>query len=176
MDDVVHMNQHFCGIHATYSMGNTSKGSVKEFEALVAPAITSQGFRKEVQELKDIVWEISKALTHGNGYEVAGAADYFEPFDYDHGLQSKLVSFRGERINVIFIIAGAAYYHRNHIIDFLDYHCIQKNKLLFTLSNVKQVTFLACFRSLDIMGKSVTALLMWLTEQPETIIFSLNDT
>ena len=76
----------------------------------------------------------------------------------------------------MFVIAGATYYHCNHIIDFLDNHFIQKNKLLAALGDIKEVVFLACFRALGIMGKLITGPLLRLVEEPGSHIFSLNGT
>ena len=94
---------------------------------------------------------------------------------HNRGLKNKLVSFKGERINILFVIAGAAYYHRNHITDFLQRHCIQTNKLLTALQDVKEVLFEACFHALGIIGKLITGPLLRLVEEHGTHIFSLNN-
>ena len=124
----------------------------------------------------DILWEISKALTTGQGYVKAGVFDFFEAYLQSKGLQNYLVSFRGERIKITFVIGGAAYYHQNHIVDFLDTYCIQKNKLLNALQGVKEVLFQACFRALGIMGKLVTGPLLCIVEESNIHIFALDDT
>ena len=91
-------------------------------------------------------------------------------------LRNKIVSFRGERINVLFVIAGAAYYHRNHIKDFLENDYIQTGKLLQAIRDIGEKIFPACFRALGIMGKLITSPLMRLIEDKEKHIFSLNET
>ena len=73
------------------------------------------------------------------------------------------------------MIAGAAYYHRNHITDFLQRHCIQTNKLLTALQDVKAVLFQACFCALGIIGKLITGPPLRLVEEHGTHIFSLNN-
>ena len=75
-----------------------------------------------------------------------------------------------------FVIAGATYYHHNCITDFLDNNCIQKNKLLAALGDIKEVIFLAFFRALGIMGKPITGPLLGLVEESGSHIFSLNGT
>ena len=176
ISNIVSMNQLFCGMHAINGMGNVCIESLKEFENLAAPEIITHGFKKSTSRSYNLLHEVSKALTTGHDYQKAGVAHYFEPYLQDKGIQNKLVSFRGERINVFFVIAGAAYYHRNHIIDFLDNHCIRKNKLTTTLGDIKEVVFLACFRALGIMGKLITGPPLRLVEEPGSHIFSLNGT
>ena len=175
VENIVQMNHLFCGMHAIHGMGTVCKDAVKEFENLAASQITTHGFSKQNARTYDILYEISKALTKGHGYEKAGAVHFFEPYLHKQGLKNKLVSFKGERINILFVIAGAAYYHRNHIIDFLEFHCKQRNKLLSALSDVKEVLFQACFCALGIMGKLITGPLLRLVEEHGTHIFSLNN-
>ena len=173
---VVRMNQLFCVMHSIHGIGNVCKDSLKDFEASAAPEITTHGFQKATARSYNILWEISKALTYGHGYEKAGVVYYFEPYLNERGIQNRLVSFRGERINILFVIAADAYYHCNHILYFLDYHCITQNKLLAASTDVQQTIFQACFRALGIMGKLITSPLLRLVEEPTTHIFSLNDT
>ena len=61
-------------------------------------------------------------------------------------------------------------------MDFLDTYCIQKNKLLSALQDIKEVLFQPCFRALGIMQKLVTGPLLCLVEEPNTHTFALNDT
>ena len=128
--NVVYMNQLFCGMHIINGIGNVCIESLKEFEYLPAPEIITHCFKKSTSRTYNLLHEISKALTTGHDYQKASVAHYFEPYIQDKGLQNKLFSFRGKRINVLFVIDGATYYHHNHIIDFLDNYCIQKNRLL----------------------------------------------
>ena len=162
-------------MHAIHGMGTVCKDAVKEFENLAASQITTHGFNKQNARSYDILYEISKALTTGHGYEKGGVVHLFEPYLHNRGLKNKLVSFKGERINILFVIAGAAYYHRNDITDFLQYHCIQTNKLLTALQDVMEVLFQACFRALGIIGKLITGPLLRLVEEHGTHIFSLNN-
>ena len=175
VQNIVRMNHLFCGMHAIHGMGTVCKDAIKEFESLAASQIMTHGFNKQNARSYDILYEISKALTKGHGNEQVGVVHLFEPYLHNQGLKNKLVSFKGERINILFVIAGAAYYHRNHISDFLDKDCTQTNKLLTALSDVKEVLFQACFRALGIIGKLITGPLLRLVEENGTHIFSLNN-
>ena len=162
-------------MHAIHGMGTVCKDVVKEFKNLAASQITTHGFNKQNARSYDILYEISKALTTGHGYEKGGVVHLFEPYLNNRGLKNKLVSFKGERINILFVIAGAGYYHHNDITDFLEYHCIQTNKLLTALQDVKEVLFQAFFRVLGIIGKLITGPFLRLVEENGTHIFSLNN-
>ena len=76
---------------------------------------------------------------------------------------------------MLYVIAGGAYYHRDHIKDFLENDCIQTGKLLQAIRDIGQKIFPACFRALGIVGKLITSPLMRLIEDKEKHIFSLND-
>ena len=77
---------------------------------------------------------------------------------------------------MLYVIAGAAYYHRDDIKDFLEHDCIQKGKLLPAIKDIGEKIFPASFRALGIIGKLITSPLMRLIEDQEKHIFSLNKT
>ena len=170
------MNQLFCGMHAIIGMANVCKDALKEFENVAASELVTSGYQKGNARSFDILWEISKAFTTGHGYQKAGVVDYWEPYLSNKDLKNKIVSFCGERINVLYVIAGAAYYHRDHIKDFLKNDCMQTGKLLQAIGDIREKIFPASFRALGILGKLITSPLMHLIEDKEKHIFSLNDT
>ena len=170
------MNQLFCGMHAIIGMANVCKDALKEFENVAASELVTSGYQKGNARGFDILMEISKAFTTGHEYQKGGVVDFWESYLSSKGLRNHIVSFRGERINVLYVIAGAAYYHRNHIKDFLENNCIQTGKLLQAIRDIGQKIFPACFRALGIVGKLITSPLMHLIEDKEKHIFSLNDT
>ena len=172
---VVRMNQLFCGMHAIIGMANVCKDALKEFENVAASELVTSGYQKGNARSFDILMEISKAFTTGHEYQKGGVVDFWESYLSSKGLRNHIVSFRGERINVLYVIAGAAYYHRDHIKDFLENDCIQTRKLLQVIRDIGQKIFRACFRALGIVGKLITSPLMRLVEDKEKHIFSLND-
>ena len=102
--------------------------------------------------------------------------DFWDIHLHEKGLKNHVVSFQGERINIIYVIAAAAYYHREHILNFLQKDCIRDNIPLSTIHDIQEKIFPACFRALGIIGKLITSPLMCLIEAPNKHIFSLNDT
>ena len=67
-------------MHAIHGMGTVCKDAVKEFESLAASQITTHGFNKQNARSYDILYEISKVLTTGHGYEKGGVVHFFEPY------------------------------------------------------------------------------------------------
>ena len=172
----VRMNQLFCDMHAIIGMANVCKDALKEFENVAASELVTSGFQKGNARSFDILMEISKAFTRAHSYQKGGVVDFTESYLSNKELRNKIVSFHGERINVLFVIAEAAYYHRNHIKDFLENDCIQTGKLLQAIRDIGEKIFPACFQALGITGKLITSPLMHLIEDKEKHIFSLNET
>ena len=104
-----------------------------------------------------------------------GVTDFWECYLFNKGLKNHIISFCGKRINVLFVIGVAAYYHREHILEFLENDCIQTGKLLTAIKDIKEKIFSACFQALHMMGKLVTSPLMCPVEEPKVHIFALND-
>ena len=173
---VVRMNQLFCGMHAIIGMANVCKDALKEFENVAASELVTSGFQKGNARSFDILMEISKAFTRGHSYQKGGVVDFWESYLHNKNSKNKIVSFRGERINVLYVIAAAAYYHRDHIKDFLEHDCIQNGKLLQAIRDIGEKIFPASFRALGMIGKLITSPLMRLIEDKEKHIFSLNKT
>ena len=98
--------------------------------------------------------------------------DFLESYLHNKQSRNYIVSFRGERINVLYVIAAAAYFHRDHIRDFLEHNCIQKGKLLQAIKDIGEKIFPASFRALRIIGKLITSPLMRLIEDKEKHVFS----
>ena len=142
---VVHMNQPFCGMHAIIGMTNVCKDVLKEFEKVAASELVTSGFQKGNARGFDILMEISKVFTRAHSYQKGGVVDFWESYLCNKGLKNHIVSFHGERINVLYVIAGAAYYHRDHIKEFLENDCIQTGKLLQAIKDVGEKIFPACF-------------------------------
>ena len=139
------MNQLFCGMHAIIGMANVCKEALKEFEHVAASELVTCWFQKGNARSFDILMEVSKAFTQGHAYQKGGVVDYWESYLYNKGLKNNIVSFPGERINVLCVIAAAAYYHREHIAEFLQEDCIQKGKLLQAIMDIEEKIFPACF-------------------------------
>ena len=114
------MNLTFCGLHAIHNFGPIAKDTLKEFESLAEIPQNTSGFHKVEARSCTLLWELSKAFTRAHNYQKTGAVHNFEPYMNAIGQKNHFVSLHAERINVLFVKAAAAYYHRNHVSDYLE--------------------------------------------------------
>ena len=85
------------------------------------------------------------------------------------GEESNLASFRGNRINIIFYNATAAYYHREHFVEFLG-KWPDANRLLKSVdTDLSCEVYLAGVRAFGIIDKIITAPLWRLLESNVSI-------
>ena len=179
VQNIVRMNNLFCGAHVIINMGTVCKESLKEYENIAAtnlPAVV-RGFNKGGAGGRTfgILYEISKALTKTHNYMKAGAVHYWSAYLEEHNLKNHFISFKGERINVIFVMGAAAYFHRHHVLDFIEKHSVQENSLLDAIRDLEISLIQATCRALGILGKLVTGPLFRLISERDHI-FKLNDT
>ena len=97
----VHMNQLFCGMHAIIGMANVCKEALKEFEHVAASELVTNAFQKGNARCFDILMELSKAFTTSDGYQRGSVTDYWESYLSQNQLSNHIISFRGERINML---------------------------------------------------------------------------
>ena len=102
--------------------------------------------------------------SYKHGDQRNGKADEWKAFLKNIGCKSEMVSFLHHRFNILFVLGGATYYHRNHLRDF-------ENRLdgsNFLHQSIKQdimdPIFLAANRALGIFNKLVTGPLFRLIE------------
>ena len=174
LNDIVRMNNLFCGAHVIINLGTVAKSAVKEFENIAAIQLQTNGFKNvDGSRTVSILLELSKAFCRGHNYQKAGAVSYWQPYLDSIDVKNEFVSFRGERINILFVNAAAAYFHKEHVIEFVRNHSVQQNLLLDATTDIEQVLIQACCRALGIMGKLVTGPLFRLLSG-DGHIFSLN--
>ena len=153
LSNIVRMNHTFYGLHAIHNLGSTAKETLREFETLVGIPST---LVKQKSQSCQLLWELSKAFTRGHDYQKAGVVQYFEAYLSNCGEKNLFVSLHGERINIIFVQGGAAYYHCKHVSEYLEECSIQQNKLLSAVADIEMKLYQACFCALGIFGKVIT--------------------
>ena len=168
------MNNLFCGLHVIANLGSVANESLKEFEDLAVSNIVRQGFKTNNAHSHDILYEISKAFTVAHGYQKAGAAHYWNAYIKGKKAKNHFVNMKGERINVLFVLGGAAYFHKFHVVDFVSNFSVQTNSLLTAILDNEDEVYLASFRALGIVDKLITGPLFRLVENSNGHIFSLN--
>ena len=175
LGNIVRMNHTFCGLHAIHNIGSTAKETLREFETLVGFQPITSGFTKPEARSCQLLWELSKAFTQAHDYQKAGAVQYFDAYLNNLSEKNHFVSLHGERINIIFVQGGAAYYHQKHVSEYIEECSIQQNKLLSSVTDIEVKLYQACFRALGIFGKLITGPLFRLIEDDSFHIFQLND-
>jgi E1A/CREB-binding protein len=85
-----------------------------------------------------------------------GVAAYFASYLLGKVDKLKIVSYRGSRFNILFYDAGATYYHRKHIIDFLSSWPNPNNLLKAVAEDMSNVVNQAGIRALGIVNKIIT--------------------
>ena len=119
------MNHTFCRLHAIHNIGSTAKETLHEFETLVGFQPVTFTFTKPEARSCQLLWELSKAFTRAHDYQKAGAVQYFDAYLNNLSEKNHFVSLHGERINIIFVQGGAAYYHWKHVSEYLEKCSIQ---------------------------------------------------
>jgi len=153
LEQLVHMNNLFCSVHVVGNCGSVAKSSLKDFEEMCGLTNT---YNKGTAQTYQFLYALSKAVTFSHDYQKAGVANYWASYMQDLGLQNQIMSLKGERINVLFLLGGAAYYHRTHLSEFLREKLPQSNKLLTALLDIENKVVQCACRALGILGQLVT--------------------
>ena len=168
----------YCGMHAVSNMGSVAKEGVKAYEKVVYDQnVPNAGFQTSDARSVAMLTELSKLFSQGHGNQRYGLVQSWVPFLEKKQKQNRIVNFKGERINIIFVIAGAVFYHKEDIIEFLhDFKDGQDGNRLTAaiLQDIANPVFQAIFRALGIVGKLITSPLLRLIEDKERHILSLN--
>ena len=150
--DLVHMNNLFCSVHVVGNCGSVAKTSLKLFEEICE---LQNANKTGTAQTYQFLYALSKALTFGHNYQKAGVADYWAVFMDEMKLRSQIMSLKGERFNVLFLLGVAAYYHREHIVQFIA-EKITQNQLTAALKDIDNPIVQSACRALGIMGQLVT--------------------
>ena len=174
-DSLVKVNHLFCALHVVHNIGTVAKTALKDFESAASQSkIGSSGFVSAQSRTVDLLYELSKAFSVSHNYQKAGMADMWELFLADRNRKNIIVSGRGERINIIFLMGGAAFYHKHDIVEFIKAQ-EKPNLLLTSCLDIGDPIIQAAVQSLGIFDKLLTGPLMRIIESDDaTHVFSLN--
>ena len=138
VSSIISINNLFCGLHVVANLGTVAKDALKEFEQLAAENIVSPShYNTSNAHCFDVLYQTSKAFTQGHGYQKAGVVHFWEPFLGTLEVRNHFVNFSGERINILFVAGGAAYFHRQHVSAYINkHHPGGSNRLLFSLKDI----------------------------------------
>jgi hypothetical protein len=87
---------------------------------LVTNELITKGFHKDSSRSFDLLYELSKSLSKAHGYQKVNSVPYWEAYLKDRNVKNHIQNFRGERLNIAFLAGGAAYFHQDDILAFID--------------------------------------------------------
>jgi hypothetical protein len=168
MQKLSHMNNLFCSVHAVGNCGTVAKSSLKDFEEMCE--LPNDNIMKGTARTYQFLFALSKALTYAHDYQRAGVAHYWAAHLKEENVKDQMVSLKGERINILFILGGAAYYHRDHLQNFLKKKVPVDNKLIKALQDLENPVVLAGCRALGILGQLIMDPLIRMIAKTEHIL------
>ena len=112
-----------------------------------------------------------------HGFEQSGVYQYFTTYLLSNNItKNPLVSFRGNRFNILFYDAGALYYISPFIEKFFTEVWQTPNQLLrAVLAGVKVPEYQAGCKALGLVNKIVTGLLWCVMESKDATILNINE-
>ena len=174
-ESITRMHHVFCALHVIHNLGLYAETAVKEWEKIVSDENNTQGGFKGSSNSRyyDLLFELSKLTSMGHGDQRNGKADEWNAYLEKLNIKNEMVSFLHHRFNVIFVIGGAAYFHRLQLKDFVN-HLERNNFLHESISqDIDSPVFLSAFRALGIFNKLVSGPLFQKIEE-QGHVFSLN--
>lgn len=185
-DACCRVNNFFCGLHLLVNFAESSSSVLKNYESMCEKIDSSESFKDfyslDFEENDDV--NISKLDGHvitflrfcakcfGKGVdERNGCYADFCTYCRDKKERNSFISFRGNRFNVIFLMAEFAFFHKNHVLDFLDNvhgatNFVQKATLQLCKSNV----VIAECKVLGLISKLITAPLWRVIERNKHVL------
>ncbi|KAJ8017739.1 hypothetical protein HOLleu_44637 [Holothuria leucospilota] len=109
-----------------------------------------------------------------HGSEEAGVMTNFAAFLNEINSQSKLISFKGNRFNVLFWNGAATYYHKSNFESFFCIHGVPNRLLRAVKEDLEDIIHVAGCRALGIIDKLITGPFWRVLEKDEPYV-ALND-
>ena len=107
--------------------------------------------------------------------EKSGIHGQWKTYVESQGLKVDFLPFRHNRFNIIFLLGGVCYYHKDHLLHFLEYvHGVTNNLLEQIVSDAKEELYVSGARALGLISKQITAPL-WRLIESKTHILEMNE-
>ena len=151
------MGNFFCKVHPLVTFAEEANKALLKFESACLTgkskcALPVAGESGSVQLIRTAC-----SAFHKRGHQAAGMEQYFVAYLNDLGIKLQLIAFEGNRFNIVFYNASAAFYHRTHIVNFIEHSAPSQNRLLSAVAeDYRNKVYLAGVRALGIIGKLIT--------------------
>jgi E1A/CREB-binding protein len=146
----------YCKIHLLVNMADSSDNVLSSYESNAVTGGNPFSFGKGGSGTHMLIRTAAKLLT-ARGSDKAGVYQHWSAYLCDKDEDDHLVSFCGNRFNIVFFEAAAVYHHRKDIEDFLnkfvDLNLLGKSVLFDTREKV----YIGGVRALGIVGKLITS-------------------
>ena len=174
-DSACSVNGLFCGLHILPNMATAAFKGLQNFEK--DNNISKEDFFDNNSVANSFIYEVTKAFIETSGCHKSGDGLEFNDFLSEKNEKNYLITFLHNRFNVLFIDGGAVFYHKKHILEYLESgRCSKSNKLLKSIQNrIKNETLLAECRALGIIGKLICGPLWRILEDQSISFFEMND-
>ena len=170
------MHHVFCGLHVIHNLGKYAEKAIYEWEKIIEEQGKMHDGFKLTQKSRtyNLLFEISKLLSKSHGDQKNGKADEWQAYLKNNKSQNFILSFLHHRFNVVFLIGGVYYYHKDSMVDFL----LSQDRENFLLQSIREdidyVVFLDSSRALGTIEKLISGPLFRRVVQAEHI-FDLNN-
>ena len=173
------LNNFFCGLHLLVGIADVSSSTLLQWEAThfsEDPAGAGVLVRKSESGTVRLIRTACKAFSK-HGCEQSGVYQSFTTYLLSNNItKNPLLSFRGNRFNILFYDAGALYYVSPFIEKFFTEVWQTPNQLLrAVLADVKVPEYLAGCKALGLVNKIVTGPLWRVMESQDATILNMND-
>jgi hypothetical protein len=162
------LHSFYCGLHVLCNMGTIAAKSLLTFEEIAlaeGAKISSHAFNKGNARTFDLIFEVSQAMTR-TGNQRSGCASNWEDFLAQTNEKNLIESFLHHRFNIVFVDAGAIFYHRNHILEFLGGYNLNNNRLLeCILESLRSPVCLGGLKALGLIGLCISSPLCSILER-----------
>ena len=175
------LNNFFCGLHLLVGMADVSSSTLLQWElthfegTVGAAALFGSTTRQSESGIVRLVRTACKALCK-HGSEQSGVYQPFTAFLATNSIKKNpLVSFRGNRFNIVFYDAGALYYISEQVVRFFNEVWQTPNQLLKAVhSDIRIPELLAGCRALGLINKVITGPLWRVLESDNVTILEMN--
>ena len=116
------MHHVFCGLHVVHNLGIYAENALKKWEPIAEEINADHGGFKSSNNSRtySLLYELSKLTSYTHGDQRNGKADEWRAFLKKREIKSYMVSFLHHRFNIIFVLGGAVYYHRQELKEFVN--------------------------------------------------------
>jgi len=114
------MHHVFCGLHVVHNMSIYAEKALIEWEKVVQQEGVAHGeFKSSNSRTYDILYELSKLTSYAHGDQRNGKADEWKAFLKDRVTKNYMVFFLHHRFNIIFVLGGSTFFHKDHLNEFV---------------------------------------------------------